>query len=591
VRIFNTLAAVAALTIGGADSSAGPVAAPTNYMELREPARLALVVANSEYANLAPLPSALLDAQKMKVQLEALGFSVTSVTKFESVEHFEDEVLPAFRSKISAGDIVVFYFSGHGFSYGPNNFLAPANLPKSVPTRELTIAAVAVESLEDYFGKRSPGVMLFVLDACRSIAGFVVKDETAEGYISKGLIAPTQPPDAANVMYAFASRPGSPALTRSEPGEMSIFTGSLSEHIVTQYLEFGSVFRNVSAQVAVKTQGDQHPGIANWSDTDLYFSPPDFLRSQHELVWKAALSSQNRTEIATFLRRFSVSPFADAARRWLKDHPAPELFAHSTAVSPWAVERAWQPGGRRFALASAPAGIAFSSSVTADYRLFNLSSFPDQYLGMVPSTDIIVGTGIPMLRWSPDALAAHRDIVTTQSFVARYLPSNQASSYATFEAGTSLEINRIEYSPSGDAWLAVNTRDRSPRVHDVDASSYYIAMSDLFTSQSVDLGIPLTQIEVRPADDSLPELLAAEPIALAIADLKRAGKQVTWVAVATAPVAPGPDQRRDELVRALRVTHASYLLREAGIDGKTITSTAGVPGIPDEAVRVRFFGN
>jgi uncharacterized caspase-like protein len=216
----------------------------------------------------------------MKAQLKALKFDVTLELELPSVEYFEDQVLPKFRSKISTGDIVVFYFSGHGFSYGANNFLAPANVPKTIPTRELTVAAIAVESLEDYLGKRSPGVMLFLLDACRSIAGFVVDDKTPQGYISKGFADPVQPKRAANVMYAFASRPGSPALTRSEPGEMSIFTGSLSEHIVAQYLEFGSIFKNVSAQVVVRTQGDQHPGIANWSDSDLYLVSSDLLRER-----------------------------------------------------------------------------------------------------------------------------------------------------------------------------------------------------------------------------------------------------------------------------------------------------------------------
>lgn len=585
------LIAAFAIMVARTAGAAG-VGVPPNYLESREPARYALVVANPTYANLAPLPSAKLDAERMRAQLAALNFDVTLELGLPSVEHFEDQVLPKFRSKLNTGDIVVFYFSGHGFSYGANNFLAPANVPKTIPTADLTVAAIAVESLEDYLGKRSPGVMLFVLDSCRSIAGFVVDDNTPEGYISKGLADPVQPKRATNVMYAFASRPGSPALTRSEPGEMSIFTGSLSEHIGAQHLEFGSIFRNVSAQVVVRTQGDQHPGIANWSDSDLYFVSSDILREQQKKAWLAALSGKNRTEIATFLRRFAASPYADAARRWLKDHSASTASESTSDISPWAVERAWQRrlDTRNFSIAFAPVGIAFANDMVADAYSSSLSTFPDRELGILPPIKFFGIGGAPKLQWMPDALAAHRDIVTTKDFVARYRPSKHAAMYTTLAAGTPLSIQRIEAGPSGETWLAVSARDG---IEDdlQTASNFYIAVSSLYSSQSTKLGSPLSQIEVRPAVGPLRELLAEDPIKQAIVALERAGKSVTWAAIATAPVPSGPDQRREELVLSMRRTHASYLLRGAGVDGKAITSTAGVPGIAQDAVRIRFFGN
>jgi hypothetical protein len=306
----------------------------------------------------------------------------------------------------------------------------------------------------------------------------------------------------------------------------------------------------------------------------------------------AALSGKNRTEIATFLRRFSASPYADAARRWLRDHSTSTAAESTSDISPWAVERAWQPKleKRDFSVARAPAGIAFANYMVADTHSSNLSAFPDRELGILPPIKFIGSGGVPNLRWMPDALAAHRDIVTTEDFVARYQPSKQAAMYATLAAGTPLSIERIEASPSGETWLAVSARDEVEG--DLQGAwNFYIAVSSLYSSQSIKLGSSLSQIEVRPAVGPLRELLAEDPIRQTIAGLERAGKRITWAAIATAPVSSGPDERREELVLSMRRMHASYLLREAGVDGKAITSTAGVPGIAQDAVRIRFFGN
>lgn len=592
--------AAAALVLGGsATGGAGP-AENCGYLCEREPARLALVVANSSYDVLDPLPSAAVDAARIKERLEALRFDVTLVDSFPSVERLENHVLPAFRDKIREGDIVVFYFSGHGFSYGPNNFIAPANIPRKVQARELTNAAIPVESLEDFLGKPSPGLLLFLLDACRSIAGFVVPDSSPNAFVAKAMAEPSRRADALNVMYAFASKPGFPALTTSEAGKPSMFTGALSAHIAKPAVEFESLFKDVSAEVFFDSGESQRPGITNWSDAYVYLDPSPAVLAGESEQWLSALLSQDRRTVSIFLRRFTLSKHADAARQWLADHPEPNVAASSSRISPWAVERAWQTGSEEFLLAQAPNGFNFANVVSTDVHV-DLSSQSDRSLGMVPWTSrylfrpkprFLPGLPEHSFDWDVAALAAHRNIVTTQPFVARYLPSSDAPAYSRIALGTPLSIQRVETNPSGKSWLAVSPSIEGRSEPLSDSHTFYIELpTPTSLAAPVKLGTPIEQIEVRSAGAPLRELLEREPIASAVERFRVQGKTLSWVSLATGPAPADSDQHREDLVRSLWLSHAAYLLRNAGVDARNITSTANVPGIPDDAVRIRFFGN
>ena len=110
------------------------------YLTEHAPERYTLVVGNTTYANQATLPSAQRDVERTAQLLRDLHFHVTQKDNFPSVRDFEDSVLPTFRGQIHTGDIVVFYFSGHGFAYEQNKFIAPADLPAVAVERAWTSA-------------------------------------------------------------------------------------------------------------------------------------------------------------------------------------------------------------------------------------------------------------------------------------------------------------------------------------------------------------------------------------------------------------------------------------------------------------------
>lgn len=294
----------------------------TDYLAELEPRRWALVVGNARYARLGALPGALADALQMEARLHELGFQVTRCMDVASVAQFEDDILPAFRRQVRAGDLVLFYFSGHGFSHGPDSFLAVTDMDLRVAASDLGEIAIAVEALATYLSRPAPGLVLMVIDACRGIGGFSIVDAAVRDPVLKGSPAERPMRDArVNLLSAYASRPGMPAIADDERGDgPSLFTTQLLGQMGRDEREFGAMFNDVSAQVRQASGERQQPVLQDWSDTELYLRLPAALLEQQKEAWLVALSSRSRKLVQRFAYRFSISRHAAAARAWLADN-------------------------------------------------------------------------------------------------------------------------------------------------------------------------------------------------------------------------------------------------------------------------------
>ena len=290
-----------------------------DYLFEREPARHALVVANADYKHLGPLHSAKLDATAIARCLAQLGFTITLVPRLPSVRAFEDDVLPAFRKSIQRGDMVVFYFSGHGFAYGPHNFIAPADLPLAVDDNTIAANAIAVEGIEDYFARQSPGVVLMLIDACRTIAGFVIKDSGHRDLASSRATRQVGSPERINIVEAYAARAGSAALASNAGATLSPFTKSLCAHIAMGGAELSAMLKDVAADVLLATNQSQSPGVVSWAACDVYLNPSDEIRAREREAWLAALNANTCEAVQRFAYRHALSRFAAAARQWLEN--------------------------------------------------------------------------------------------------------------------------------------------------------------------------------------------------------------------------------------------------------------------------------
>ncbi|MBA3520851.1 MAG: caspase family protein, partial [Rhizobiales bacterium] len=133
---------------------------PNPYFAAAPAKRLALVVGNADYVNAAPLPGADDDAQELAETLRSLGFSVTEVLNVRSrAEFLQVHYLP-FLDSIEEGSLVVFSFSGHGFTYGGESYLMPLEFPPKVKATKIFTTFLSETSLRELLNSRRPGVAL-----------------------------------------------------------------------------------------------------------------------------------------------------------------------------------------------------------------------------------------------------------------------------------------------------------------------------------------------------------------------------------------------------------------------------------------------
>ncbi len=586
-----------------------------DYMCVKESKRIALVIGNADYTNLSQLPGSTTDAEQMSQRLTELGFEVVRHDNVRTPFEFWEEILPAFRQKLTTGDFIVFYFSGHGFSYGADSFLAPTQLPLSMTVQHVTDVAIAVESFKSYLETHSPGFILFLLDACRSYGSLkITPNETAtdENLIAKGPAEMPRRSTAVNTVIAFATKPGHIALGSSQVGQLSAFTKALVENLTTEGKSFDKVFRKVAADLEDLTTPPQEAGRFDWSPTDPYLKPTQQNLDDEREAWLSALTSALPRNVRLFVRLNSVSRHATAARKWIADHTAIELSSAFTRASPIAVERAWRPSSEsRVAIRRLSTPLAFVRSVSEDQRPA-LRELSDADVGVVQSgiktseiaalrtgedflASISSGKEIPTrfyrnsLAYSLANIDAHGIMVATRALLGRAAPVVTSKITERIPARTVLRTRNILLTEDNDVWVEADTGEGS--------TPFYFKVEPRETADVLELGHSIKEILVPPRPNSLPELVDPAPIKAAIAELRSQGWKVTWISLSTAPTTDEAEQE----TRAARMANADYILKNSNIPlfvskgkpadiGERLTSVSGRAGFSSDAVRIRFFG-
>lgn len=214
------------------------------------PKRLALVIGNNDYVNLSKekqLKKAVNDSRAVAETLGSLGYTVT---RAENVfrDRF-DRLWQSFLNDIEPGDIVALYFSGHGVELDGANHL----LPSDAPPREsgefvLRRAASNLNQLMAEVRRRTPGVALFVVDACRNNP-FADPGTKSLGGRDLGL-APVEPPEGTFVMYSAGI--GETSLDRLSEHDLeptSVYTRKLLPLLATPGLTLPEVGQQVRVAV------------------------------------------------------------------------------------------------------------------------------------------------------------------------------------------------------------------------------------------------------------------------------------------------------------------------------------------------------
>ena len=223
--------------------------------------RVAFVVGNGAYKNVAALPNPAVDARSMARLLRNVGFDVvegSNLTRDKMTEKLLD-----FGKKAEGADVALFFYAGHGIAVNGTNYLLPVDADLKSEMDVKLGAAINVDlTLEQTMSDAK--VKLVFLDACRDNP-FAAKIRSAKATrsvaVASGL---AEMKSGEGTLIAFATGPGQTALD-GEAGTNSPFTRALMANIATPGVEIQQAMTKVRAQVNEETGKNQLP----WGHTNL----------------------------------------------------------------------------------------------------------------------------------------------------------------------------------------------------------------------------------------------------------------------------------------------------------------------------------
>ncbi|MGB8397781.1 caspase family protein [Bradyrhizobium sp.] len=223
--------------------------------------RVAFVVGNGAYKNVAPLPNPPIDAKAIAGALRNVGFEVvegTNLTRDKMTERLLD-----FGKKAQGADVAVFFYAGHGIAISGTNYLLPVDADIKSEMDVKLGSAINIDLTLDQTMSDAK-VKLVFLDACRDnpfAAKIKSNSATRSVSVQSGL---AEMKSGEGTLIAFATGPGQTALDGQE-GTNSPFTRALLANITAPGVEIQQAMTKVRAQVNEETNKGQLP----WGHTNL----------------------------------------------------------------------------------------------------------------------------------------------------------------------------------------------------------------------------------------------------------------------------------------------------------------------------------
>lgn len=215
--------------------------------------KYALVIGNASYVGADRLSTPLNDASLLAARLKQLGFQVSRYDNLDRRAMFAG--VADFASRARSADVIVFYYAGHGFDVGGQNYLIPVNL--SQPIDRMDAAALqrdgmSLAVIRGALARAGARAQVIFIDACRTSPGRGVK---------KHSMAFAQ---AANgVVLAWSTAPGSAAIDSMQalgkPIDHSPFAYYLAANLAQPQLGIIQVLQRTQQEVSVATGNVQRP--------------------------------------------------------------------------------------------------------------------------------------------------------------------------------------------------------------------------------------------------------------------------------------------------------------------------------------------
>ena len=504
-----------------------------NYLISKPVKRLALVIGNAHYANFGPLPGSIADAKAMRDILVKLGFKVDYWEDSTSFTDFVDLRLVPFKAKISDGDLVVVYFSGHGFAHGQANYLVPTQAPASSSAAVLASFYVPEQTVRRFLAEANPGALITLLDACRTVPQIV--SETGLPGFSKGLAEPASL--GVDEVVGYAAAPGQAAYGLPA-GNLSWFTAALAEYLPLEDVELATVQKRVNNWVKTRTSNQQVPWFSASIATDVILKPGQKAELLALEAWKSVLLEGRRGSVEDYLTTNRVGPFAESARRWLDDNPKDSRITF-TQFAPLLVEIAWQMASKK--LERLPGSLA------------------------VPRTAKLY-QGLPV-NWM-DGVSAGQ-LLASQEQLLLLDPSATVSTSAS-RAPT---VRTLRNPFLNNAVLSATT-----------LGGELVAVPVARSGQLLFVGDPNFEAVLRPIADGPRGMIDGSPLHRVLASPIEA-LRVGWASIAT----PTSQDVRVRTLNRLRALHTKFLLVEMGVSPGRISIAEGLADADLPGVRVRMW--
>jgi uncharacterized caspase-like protein len=297
--------------------------------------RVALVIGNSAYQNVPPLPNPVNDGSTIAATLKDAGFDVVD-SRHDLPAAETRRVLRDFADRAHDADIAVVYYAGHGIEVDGSNYLIPvdAKLERDTDVYDEALSLdrvlLAIEPAKK--------LRLVILDACRDNPfSKAMKRTVASRAIGQGLakVEPTSP----NMLIAYSAKAGSTAADGD--GKNSPFTVALSKHLTTPGLDVRRAFGFVRDDVLKTTGKRQEPfvyGSLGGDDVPLVPAPAEIeppasapnpqaeVRRDYEL----ALQIGNKSAMSAFLAQYPNGFYASLAKLQLEKFATEEARVAAT---------------------------------------------------------------------------------------------------------------------------------------------------------------------------------------------------------------------------------------------------------------------
>lgn len=349
----------------------------SSLQTLSAQSRRALIIGVGEYQHLTSLEGV--------PQRDAAGFAGVFRDKlmFDDVEVLPDITKTEFESefadfidRIEEGDTVVFFFSGHGWSDGAEDYLAFKDTPgtgteTSRKLRTVPLGSTVVELLKS----RKPGAVVAFIDACRNNP-FV--DHTKSLTKGLGLVK-----GGKGVMIAYAAGRGQTALAKlpeEAEGGYSLFTRHLLPRLANPRRQMVFLLDEVKQQVSSDVETVPHlqdPAIYNELPVKWCFSGDCQPELNDELkLWLSANEKAGTPEACTlykdYMRGFPTGAYANAARLYSALPPCAEVPSNRYFASSFQPEP--KPGDTATSVKVKKICESITATIYFDYDSANLNN-------------------------------------------------------------------------------------------------------------------------------------------------------------------------------------------------------------------------